>query len=365
MLNKRSSVDLARLSCHLHHNPRGPTALISPTYGPRTLAIPDSSRPKAPPTLVHYSDESPYGDFSTSPQHYYDEQMRPYYDNQARYGSRSHGPATDSQRNTSPHYEGHMHAAPQYEGNTQAPCRSGIQLPIHPGPPNRNSCSSNSSNDYSDRRTSLASTSTATTYSGPTDRPGRSNGNSPETRILPPLGASESRNGTREQTRVSSHGRPGYDFAEPERRVDHGPADSRRNSMLLQQPYYEYEHEPRYEQARESREYSREARAIRQPVSRQPAGRQPASHPSVNKPNGTRERVEPPPQPVNFAQLDADGKKRRGNLPKEVTEMLRQWFADHIAHPYPTEEEKQRLMHLTGLNMSQVGETMMFPGDRC
>lgn len=351
-LRRRSSIELARLSCHLHHNPQGPTASISPTYGPRTLAIPDSSRPKPPPTLVHYPDVTPYRMFSTSPQHYYGEQMRSYYDDQARYGSRS---LHDSHRNTSPHYDGHVHAAPPYEGHTQAPCRSGIQLPIHPGPPNRNSCSSSSSNDYSDRRTSLASASTATTYSGPTDRPGRSNGNSPEPRTLPPLGASESRNGTREQTRVSSQGRPGYEFAEHERRVDHGPADSQRNSMLLQQPYYEYEHEPRYEQARNSREYTREARAIRQPVSRQPASR-----PPVHKPNGNREPVEPPPQPVNFAQLDADGKKRRGNLPKEVTEMLRQWFADHIAHPYPTEEEKQRLMHLTGLNMSQVGGIMMF-----
>lgn len=47
-------------------------------------------------------------------------------------------------------------------------------------------------------------------------------------------------------------------------------------------------------------------------------------------------------------------KRRRGNLPKHVTDILRMWFQDHVAHPYPTEEEKQQLMHSTGLTISQV-----------
>lgn len=60
------------------------------------------------------------------------------------------------------------------------------------------------------------------------------------------------------------------------------------------------------------------------------------------------------PAAVNFAKTDEKPKKRRGNLPKAVTDHLRNWFVGHLAHPYPTEEEKQRLMHETGLNMSQV-----------
>ena len=52
---------------------------------------------------------------------------------------------------------------------------------------------------------------------------------------------------------------------------------------------------------------------------------------------------------------DGNKKRRRGNLPKNVTEILRAWFQDHIAHPYPTEEEKICLMRETGLSMSQVG----------
>ena len=51
---------------------------------------------------------------------------------------------------------------------------------------------------------------------------------------------------------------------------------------------------------------------------------------------------------------DGKTKKRRGNLPKHVTDILRIWFTDHLAHPYPTEDEKQALMQQTGLSISQV-----------
>ena len=47
-------------------------------------------------------------------------------------------------------------------------------------------------------------------------------------------------------------------------------------------------------------------------------------------------------------------KKRRSNLPKHVTDILRNWFQDHIAHPYPTEDEKLALMQITELTISQV-----------
>ncbi|KAI4155915.1 MAG: hypothetical protein LQ340_000641 [Diploschistes diacapsis] len=61
---------------------------------------------------------------------------------------------------------------------------------------------------------------------------------------------------------------------------------------------------------------------------------------------------------LNFDNLsdygDGNKKRRRGNLPKHVTDILRSWFQDHIAHPYPTEDEKVGLMQMTGLSMSQV-----------
>lgn len=57
-------------------------------------------------------------------------------------------------------------------------------------------------------------------------------------------------------------------------------------------------------------------------------------------------------------------KKRRGNLPRDVTDMLKQWFEEHIAHPYPTEEEKQMLCRRTGLAMTQVSTTARMLGER-
>lgn len=52
-------------------------------------------------------------------------------------------------------------------------------------------------------------------------------------------------------------------------------------------------------------------------------------------------------------------KRRRGNLPKHVTDTLRSWLTDHVAHPYPTEEEKQQLCQITGLNMNQVCKSLL------
>jgi hypothetical protein len=61
------------------------------------------------------------------------------------------------------------------------------------------------------------------------------------------------------------------------------------------------------------------------------------------------------PYPVDVGDMSGDGKqrKRRGNLPKETTDTLRAWFRENLGHPYPSEEEKQRLMKATGLQMSE------------
>ncbi|KAI9723271.1 MAG: hypothetical protein M1812_001153 [Candelaria pacifica] len=47
-------------------------------------------------------------------------------------------------------------------------------------------------------------------------------------------------------------------------------------------------------------------------------------------------------------------KRRRGNLPRWITDTLRGWFNHHIKHPYPSDEEKAELMELTGLTIQQV-----------
>lgn len=62
-------------------------------------------------------------------------------------------------------------------------------------------------------------------------------------------------------------------------------------------------------------------------------------------------------RPMQFESEDMTSqvpKKRRGNLPRDVTDMLKQWFEEHMAHPYPTEEEKQMLCRRTGLAMTQI-----------
>lgn len=51
---------------------------------------------------------------------------------------------------------------------------------------------------------------------------------------------------------------------------------------------------------------------------------------------------------------DSKSKKRRGNLPKPTTDILRAWFYEHLDHPYPSEQDKQMFMTRTGLTISQV-----------
>ncbi|OJJ44094.1 hypothetical protein ASPZODRAFT_154060 [Penicilliopsis zonata CBS 506.65] len=65
------------------------------------------------------------------------------------------------------------------------------------------------------------------------------------------------------------------------------------------------------------------------------------------------------PPSSNFGMMggepaDSKNKRRRGNLPKPVTDILRAWFHDHLDHPYPSEEDKQMFMTRTGLSISQI-----------
>jgi hypothetical protein len=51
---------------------------------------------------------------------------------------------------------------------------------------------------------------------------------------------------------------------------------------------------------------------------------------------------------------NAFNRKRRGNLPKEATNILKTWFHENRATPYPSEDQKVELSGLTGLSMNQV-----------
>jgi hypothetical protein len=50
----------------------------------------------------------------------------------------------------------------------------------------------------------------------------------------------------------------------------------------------------------------------------------------------------------------ANGRRRRGNLPKQITDILRIWLQEHLDHPYPSDEQKQVFIQRTGLTISQV-----------
>jgi len=52
--------------------------------------------------------------------------------------------------------------------------------------------------------------------------------------------------------------------------------------------------------------------------------------------------------------LHPEAKKRRGNLPKEATVVLKQWLLAHQANPYPTDEQKRQLSSDLFLTVAQI-----------
>ncbi|KAG0225296.1 hypothetical protein BGW42_004508 [Actinomortierella wolfii] len=53
-------------------------------------------------------------------------------------------------------------------------------------------------------------------------------------------------------------------------------------------------------------------------------------------------------------QQGQGNRKRRGNLPKSVTTVLKAWLVENAKHPYPTEDEKLKLSQETGLTLNQI-----------
>jgi hypothetical protein len=68
-----------------------------------------------------------------------------------------------------------------------------------------------------------------------------------------------------------------------------------------------------------------------------------------------------PPVPPPGALVERPPRKR-GKLPKHVTDYLKEWLHHHSDHPYPSEDEKKQLCHTTGLSMSQVSNWMINVG---
>ncbi|KAI8149631.1 Homeodomain-like protein, partial [Fennellomyces sp. T-0311] len=67
-----------------------------------------------------------------------------------------------------------------------------------------------------------------------------------------------------------------------------------------------------------------------------------------------RAQQPPPLQPSPSNGNSTLVKRRRGNLPKAVTAILREWLSRHKKHPYPTEDEKAALARQTNLTLNQI-----------
>ncbi|KAJ1303511.1 hypothetical protein OPQ81_011697 [Rhizoctonia solani] len=82
--------------------------------------------------------------------------------------------------------------------------------------------------------------------------------------------------------------------------------------------------------------------------------------PSTETPTvGSAPSTSPTPQSDSPPAATAAPQRRRGKLPKHVTETLRTWLLSHADHPYPTEEEKKMLCNVTSLTLSQVSNWMI------
>lgn len=51
---------------------------------------------------------------------------------------------------------------------------------------------------------------------------------------------------------------------------------------------------------------------------------------------------------------EESSRSKRGVLPKQATNVMRSWLFQHIAHPYPTEDEKKQIAIQTNLSLLQV-----------
>ncbi|XP_031568875.1 homeobox protein PKNOX2-like isoform X2 [Actinia tenebrosa] len=68
------------------------------------------------------------------------------------------------------------------------------------------------------------------------------------------------------------------------------------------------------------------------------------------------------PTPIPLPSLDLDSptetterkKTKRGVLPKQATNIMKQWLFSHLMHPYPTEDEKRSISLQTNLTILQV-----------
>ncbi|OBW66600.1 MAG: Uncharacterized protein AUREO_033310 [Aureobasidium pullulans] len=61
-----------------------------------------------------------------------------------------------------------------------------------------------------------------------------------------------------------------------------------------------------------------------------------------------------------------NGKSRkRSNLPKQSTEIMKRWFDENMHNPYPSEEQKRHFAAVAGINLTQVSNWFINHRRRC
>ncbi|CAO1618682.1 unnamed protein product [Parajaminaea phylloscopi] len=87
-----------------------------------------------------------------------------------------------------------------------------------------------------------------------------------------------------------------------------------------------------------------------------PAGSSHRYHPFAREPSTSPDhhRIAATANHADYIGPATSAPRRRGKLPKDVTELLKGWLMEHSSHPYPNEDEKRRLCLSTGLSISQV-----------
>ncbi|KAI0655631.1 hypothetical protein C8Q70DRAFT_923474 [Cubamyces menziesii] len=83
------------------------------------------------------------------------------------------------------------------------------------------------------------------------------------------------------------------------------------------------------------------------------------SNPAISVTGSPNRSPQSAPNATSPGALDRPPQRKRGKLPKPVTDFLKDWLHKHSDHPYPSEEEKKQLCHATGLSMSQVSNWMI------
>lgn len=57
--------------------------------------------------------------------------------------------------------------------------------------------------------------------------------------------------------------------------------------------------------------------------------------------------------------------RKRSNLPKHSTEIMKKWFDENIESPYPSEEQKRQFAAAANINLTQVSNWFINHRRRC